>query len=149
MQNLSKRQWGHQLSIKQAADIAISWCIRAREKNVLRKKPPKIFYSYIVEDTPPLQYLQNISSVFKYSQKDMPYTDQSRDTLLRCLSVAIKAHFFLFPNDVVSYEPYFFTIPSLNDPNNTIYGLIYKIEKDDKSIIVCERNLIELFDKLT
>ncbi|NCP98219.1 hypothetical protein GW796_00660 [archaeon] len=147
MQNLSKRQWGHQLSIKQAADIAISWCIRAREKNVLRKKPPKIFYSYIVEDTPPLQYLQNISSVFKYSQKDMPYTDQSRDTLLRCLSVAIKAHFFLFPNDVVSYEPYFFTIPSLNDPNNTIYGLIYKIEKDDKSIIVCERNLIELFDK--
>jgi len=47
MQNLSKRQWGHQLSIKQAADIAISWCIRAREKNVLRKKPPKIFYSYI------------------------------------------------------------------------------------------------------
>jgi Domain of unknown function (DUF5710) len=147
MQNLSKRQWGNQLSIKQASEIMIEWCIRAREKNVLRRKPPQIYYSYIVEDTPHLQYLNNISSVFKYSQKDIPYIDQTRDTLLRCLSVALKAHFFLFQNDAVSYEPYFFTIPSLNDPNNTIHGIIYKIEKEDKSIIVCEKNIIELFDK--
>ncbi len=145
MQNLAKRQWGQQLSIKQAADIMIDWCIRAREKNILRKKPPTIFYSYIVEDTPPLQYMNNISPIFKYSQKDIPYIDQTRDVLLRCLSVALKAHFFLFPNENVAHEPYFFTIPSLSEPNKTIHGLIYKIDKEDKSIIVCENELGKLF----
>ncbi len=147
MQNLSKRQWGPQLSIKQAADVIIEWCIRAREKNVLRKKHPTIFYSYIVEDTPPLHYMQNIGSVFKYSQKDFPYIDQTRDVLLRCLSVALKAHFFLFPNDAVAHEPYFFVFPDLNEPNKTIYGLVYKIEKEDKSIIVCEKDILNLFEK--
>jgi hypothetical protein len=147
MQNLAKRQWGPQLTIKKATDIIIEWCIRAREKNVLRRKPPTIFYGYIVEDTPPLQYMHNISSAFKYSQKDIPYIDQTRDVLLRCLSVALKAHFFIFPEETVAHEPYFFAIPSLNAPNNTIYGLIYKIDKADKSIIVCERDLNFLFDQ--
>lgn len=146
MQNLAKRQWGPQLSIKQAADIIIEWCIRAREKNVLRKKPPTLFHAYIIEDTPPLHYMQNIGPVFKYSQKDFPYIDQTRDALLRCLSVALKAHFFLFPNDAVAHEPYFFTLPDLNEPNKTVYGLIYKIEKEDKSIVVCEKDLTNLFD---
>lgn len=146
MQNLSKRQWGHHLSVKQSADIMIEWCIRAREKNILRKKPPTIFFSYIVEDNPQLQYMQNISSIFRYSQKDMPQTDNARDVLLRILSVALKTHFFIFPEDFISHEPYFFTIPSLDSPNN-IYGIIYQLEKENKSIIVCEKNLLNLFDK--
>lgn len=145
MQNLAKRQWGPQLTLKQSSEIMIEWCIRAREKNILRKKPATIFYSYIVEDTPPLQFLHNISQVFKYSQKDVPYVDQTRDTLLRCLSVALKAHYFLFEKETVAHEPYFFTIPSLTEPNKTIFGLIYKIDKEDKSIIVCENDLINLF----
>src|SRR5579875_3227872 len=120
MQNLAKRQWGPQLSIKEASDIMIEWCIRAREKNILRRKPPAIFYAYIVDDNPPLQYMQNVSSLFKYSQKDMPYVDMTRDKILRCLSVALKAHFFLFSDRQVSHEPYFFTIPSLDEPNTTI-----------------------------
>lgn len=147
MQNLAKRQWGHQLSVKEAADTMIEWCIRARDKNALRKKPPQIYYAFVLDDTPALQYMHNISSAFRYSQKDVPYIDQARDVLLRCLSVALKAHFFLFADDAVSHEPYFFAIPSLSDPTSTIFGLIYKIEKEDKAIVVCEKNLIELFDK--
>lgn len=147
MQNLAKRQWGPSLSLKESADIMIEWCIRAREKNVLRKKPPQIYYAYVVEDTPPLQYFQNISPVFKYSQKDIPYIDQTRDSLLRCLAIALKAHFFIFPEDNVAYEPYFFVLPSLSDPTQTNYGLIYKIEKDDKSIIVSDRELKSLYEK--
>lgn len=146
MQNLSKRHWGPQLNVKEAADIMIEWCIRARDKNILRKKPPTLYYSYIVEDTPQLQYLNNISPIFKYSQKDIPYVDQTRDTLLRCLSVALKAHYFLFQNEKVSHEPYFFTIPSLFEPNKTIHGLVYKIDKEDKSIIVCEKDLSLIFE---
>lgn len=147
MQNLAKRQWGPSLSVKESADIMIEWCIRAREKNVLRKKAPKIYFAYVLEDTPPLQYMHNISSAFRYSQKDVPYMDIARDALLRCLAVALKAHFFLFSDDAVAYEPYFFAIPSLAEPTQTTFGLIYKIEKENKSIIVCERELTALFDK--
>jgi hypothetical protein len=147
MQNLAKRQWGASLTIKESADMMINWCIRAREKNILRKKPPQIYYAYIIEDTPPLQYFHSISSAFKYSQKDVPYIDQSRDTLLRCLSVALKAHYFIFPNNSVAHEPYFFVFPTLSAPATTSYGLIYKIEKEDKSIVVCERELNVLFPK--
>lgn len=147
MQNLAKRQWGHQLSVKEAADIVIDWCIRAREKNALRKKPPQIYYAYVLEDTPPFQYMHNVGPVFKYSQKDVPYNDIARDSLLRCLSVALKVHFFMFADDLVSHEPYFFTMPSLAEPNTTVFGLIYKVEKQDKSIIVCDRKLDILFDK--
>lgn len=147
MQNLAKRQWGASLKIKEAADIMIDWCIRAREKNILRQKPPQIYHAYIVEDTPSLQYFHNISPVFKYSQKDVPYIDLTRDTLLRCLSVALKAHFFLFPEEVVAHEPYFFVLPSLADPKQTSFGLIYTIEKENKSIIVCENKLNDMFEK--
>jgi hypothetical protein len=145
MQNLSKRQWKSSLSVKEAGDTMIEWCIRAREKNVIRKKPPQLFYAYVVSDCPPLQHLHNISAIFKYSQKDVPYIDQSRDSLLRCLSVALKAHFFLFSQDKVSHEPYYFTIPSLLDSNQTTFGLIYHIEQQNKTIIVCEKDIAQLF----
>lgn len=147
MQNLAKRQWRASLSIKEAADMMIDWCIRAREKNVLRKKPPQIFYAYVLEDTPPLQYFHNVSSVFKYSQKDIPYIDNTRDTLLRCLSVALKAHYFLFQENSVEHEPYFFVSPSLSEPTQTTYGLIYKIEKEDKVIIVSDKDLSSMYEK--
>ena len=147
MQNLAKRQWAPNLTLKESADMMIEWCIRAREKNVLRKKPPQIYFAYVIEDTPPLQYFQNISSIFKYSQKDVPYIDQTRDSLLRCLSVALKAHFFLFPKNNVAHEPYFFVIPSLIEPSQTHYGILYKIDKADKCILVSEKDLSLMFDK--
>lgn len=146
MQNLSKRQWGGQLTVKGAADILIDWCKKAQAKNVLRKKDPQIFYCYIVKDTPPLHFLNNVGNVFKYTQKDLPYMDSARDSLLRCLSVALKAHFFIYPTDEVEHEPYFFTVPNLNNPSQTSFGIIYKISKDDKSIIVCENNLALMYN---
>lgn len=147
MQTLAKKQWGPSLTLKESADIMIDWCIRARDKNVLRKKPPQIYYAYIMEDTPALNYMQNISVAFRYSQKDVPYMDFARDILLRQLSVALKAHFFLFPNDVIAHEPYFFTIPSLSDPTVTSFGLVYKLEKENKAIIVSEFDLATIYPK--
>ena len=146
MQNLAKKQWGSSLSIKEAADMMIEWCVKAREKNILRKKPAQIYYAYILEDMPPLQYFHNISPVFRYSQKDVPYIDQARDSLLRCLSVALKTHFFFFQEERVAHEPYFFAIPSLRDNAQTIFGLIYKIEKGHKTIVVCDKRLNDLFE---
>lgn len=146
MQNLAKKQWSPSITLKQSSEIMIDWCIRARDKKILRKSPPKIYYSYILEDTPPLQFMQNVSLLFKYSQKDVPYFDYARDIILRELSVALKAHFFIFPNDKVAHEPYFFAFPSLEDSNKTIFGLIYKVEKENKNILVCEKDLKGLFE---
>lgn len=147
MQNLAKRQWRPSLSLKESADIMIDWCIKARDKNVLRKKPPQIYYAYVVEDNTPLLFMNNISNAFKYSQKDLPYQDMAKDTLLRELSVALKAHFFLFETSKLAHEPYFFTMPTFDEPNASIFGLIYPIEKENKTIIVCEKDIIKLFDK--
>jgi hypothetical protein len=147
MQNLAKRQWRPSLSIKESADIMIEWCIKARDKNVLRKKPPQIFYAYVVEDMIPLQYMYNISVAFKYSQKDVPYLDSAKDILLRELSVALKAHFFLFQDSKIAHEPYFFTMPSFGEAGATIFGLLYHIEKENKTIVVCEKNISSLFEK--
>lgn len=147
MQNLAKRQWRPSLSLKESADIMIDWCIKARDKNVLRKKPPQIFYAYVIEDTIPLLYMNNISNAFKYSQKDLPYQDMAKDILLRELSVALKAHFFLFETSKLAHEPYFFTMPTFDEPNSSIFGLIYPIEKENKTIVVCEKDINKLFDK--
>lgn len=147
MQNLAKKQWGPSLTLKESADIMIDWCIRARDKNVLRKKPPQIFYAYILEETPALNYFQNISSAFRYSQKDVPYMDFARDILLRELSVALKAHFFLFQEEKIAHEPYFFAVPSLVDPQVTSFGLIYKVEKENKVILVSETDLSKIYPK--
>lgn len=145
MQNLAKRGWGASLTIRESADLMIEWCVKAREKNVLRKMNPRIYYAYVVEDTPPLAHMLPISTAFKYSQKDMPHTDYARDVLLRCLSVALKAHFFIFQDANVAHEPYFFGFPSLEDSTKNVFGLIYKIEKEDKAIIVCEKDLEPIF----
>lgn len=147
MQTLAKRQWRPSLSLKESADVMIDLCIKAREKNVLRKKPPQIFFSYVMEDFTPIMFMQNISVAFKYSQKDMPFQDIAKDILLRELSVALKTHFFLFENYNLAHEPYFFTIPSFDDSNTSIFGLIYPIEKENKTIIVCDKDLMKLFDK--
>ncbi len=145
--NLPKKVWRPQISLKESSEIMIDWCIRAREKNILLKKPPQIFYSFIVEGNTNLQFFNNISSLFKYSQKDLPSIDLARDSLLRCLSVALKSHFFIFSNENVEYEPYYFSFPNLENHAQNIFGLIYKINNENKTIIVCEKNLDSLFEK--
>lgn len=146
MQNLSKKIWAPTISLKNAIDLSIEWCIRAREKNILRRKGTKVYYSYVLEDTPPLNFFTNVSSIFKYSQKDIPYVDTARDTILRLLSVCFKAHFFLFSDKNVSHEPYFFIFPNLDSPLSTKFGILYKIEGSNKCIVACEDDLSSMFN---
>lgn len=143
---VAKKVWGNSLTLKQSADIMIDWCINARERNIIAKKPSRLIHAYIMEETPPLNYFQPVSSLFRYSNKDVPYTDKIRDNILRCLAVALKAHFFIFQEDKVEHEPYFFVYPSLENADEVNIGLIYKLEKSRKTIIVSEKN-IELLSK--
>lgn len=146
MQNLSKKMWAPNIPLKSGIDVAIEWCIRAREKNIIRKLGSKVYYSYVLDDTPPLIYLQNISQIFKYSQKDIPYVDLARDKILRLLSVCFKAHYFLFDKANIAHEPYFFVIPNLEIPSQTNFGVVYKLENTSKCILCLEQDISCLFE---
>lgn len=139
MQNLAKRDWSPLQSVKEAAEVCVNWVVKARQKNIISDRPPALYHAYVLNDCPPLDYMHNISSLFRYSQKDSPYIDASRDRVLRLLSVCVKAHYFLFGEAQVSHEPYFFSVPSLDNPSGTDFGIIYKIEKEDQVIVVFER----------
>lgn len=144
MQNLSKRQWSPNLSLKDAIDLSIDLSIRCRQKNVFASDPAKLYYGFVVADSPDLSYFHSMSQLYKFSQKDTPYNDYARDKVLRMLSVAVKCHFFLFPQEKIAHEPYFFAIPDLSAPSKTFFGLVYKLSSQDKAIIVCERDLRKL-----
>lgn len=144
--NNLKKEWVPNLKIKDAIDVCIAWSIRARQKNVISQKPAELFHAYVLSDTPNISYFQGVSAVFKYSQKDTPYTDSTRDILLRLLSVCLKAHFFLYHNYTVAYEPHFFVIPNLSDPTQTEVGLVYKVAHENKCIVICSKELKNLYN---
>jgi hypothetical protein len=146
MQNLSKRQWGQSLKLKEAIDLSIEWCIKAREKNVLKSIHPEIFYTYVVDSFTYVDDLGFVGKFFKYSQKDTPNIDRARNILLKCLAAAEKCHYFLCEDYLVSHEPLFFTIPLLD--SSLGYGLVYNVENGNKrkTIIVCNKKLDLLSD---
>lgn len=139
MQNLHKKQWTPNISLKEATELCIDFSIKARQKNIIASLPYKLFFCYTLNESPNTDYFHNFSSLFKFSQKDNPQTDSARDMTLRMLSVALKCHFFLYENQKVIHEPYFGVFPDLSQPHKPIFALLYKIE--NKTIIVCEREL--------
>lgn len=144
--NLAKKVWGLSFSLKESADVMIEWCVRAREKNILKKEPVRIVHSAIVDGDYELNFLGNIGQLFKYSQKDIPHINEVRNKVLRLLSIALKVHCFYFQEDKVEYEPYFFVTPNLKKELDI--GLIYKIEKAKKTIIISEKALTDMNNEI-
>lgn len=140
MQNTSKRQWSQNITLKDVIDICIDTSIKFRTKNVLSSEDANIYYCYVVDNFSSIDYMQNFSSLLKFGQKDTPLTDRTRDRVLRMLSVAVKAHYFLFDNEKSLHEPYFYCIPDISYQNKLIYGLIYKLS-NGKTLIVSQRDL--------
>lgn len=139
MQNLPKKQWSPNISLKDAIDLCIDFSVKARQKNIISVLPNKLFFCYVVNESPNINYFHSLSALFKFSQKDTPETDRARDMILRMLSVAIKCHFFLYDSQKVTHEPYFCAMPDLSEPSKPFFTLFYKI--DNKTIIVSEREL--------
>lgn len=142
MQNLPRKQWSPNLTLKDALDVSIDASIRARQKNIIGSLPPRLFFAYVVDKSPDLNFFQSFSSLFKFSQKDTPYLDRSRDMVLRLLSVAVKAHFFLYDRERVLHEPYFLATPDVSAAGSVFFTLIYEVESH--TIIVSERELKSL-----
>ena len=142
MQNLSKKQWSQNLNLKEGIDLSIELSIKCRQKNIISSLGNKLFYCNVLSDSINLTYYHSISSLYKFSQKDGPEIDKTRDIILRMLSVAMKCHYFLYENEKILHEPYFSSTPDLSNPYNSFYTLIYKTET--KTIIVSEKELKNL-----
>ena len=133
MQNLARRQWGANLTLKEGIEQAIDWLNRARQKNIISKKKSTIYHAYLIKQIPNTENYRPISGYFRYSAKDTPQTDRARDELLRLMSVSMKAHFFLADKEKILHEPYVSAIPNLNGPYD-LFLLIYPLSNDQAII---------------
>jgi hypothetical protein len=145
MTAVAKRQWGPQLQLKECAAIAIDWSEKARQKNVVAIRPPTLYQAYLCTSGESLlNWAKPVSDIFKWSNKDGPSQNHAKDSVIRLLAVAIKAHFFLESKDKVAHEPYVFSLPDLSNASHHRYGLIYKLEESGKSIVVADGDLAQM-----
>lgn len=136
MSSLAKREWTPRLTVDAAQQVAVGWIMRARQKNVISQSDPAIFTAYVVDESPFTGLMTDISSIFRYSSKDDPDMDRIRDAALKLLSVAMKAHFFLFRDALVRHEPYVFSIPDLSHPGMSHTGLVYRLDSRESNTIM-------------
>lgn len=136
MSSIAKREWNARISLEESLGCSIGWITRARQKNVLAQLPPTLYVAYVVDDTPPLGFMKDLTSLFRYSAKDDMEMDRARDQALRLLAVAQKAHFFMGRESLVRHEPHLFSIPDISQPSSCHYGLVYKLESRPAQTII-------------
>ncbi len=134
--SIPKRDWNPRISLDEGLACAIQWLVRARQKNVLSPLPPTLYMAYILDEAPSVGFMRDLSSLFRYSAKDDPDMDRSRDQALRLLAVAAKAHFFLARDALIRHEPYFFSLPDVSSPGNPHCGIVYRLEGRQAQAIV-------------
>lgn len=143
MANTGKRIWNPNISCNDAITIAINFLVRMRDKNVLVDKPVKLYKAYIIEGHHNLGVAREISSIFKFSNRDNPEMDIIRDEAARLLVISIKAHYFCFEQAKVAHEPYIFSIPDVSNLRRNIYGIIYKLD-NNHSIVIGSEDLAKI-----
>lgn len=131
-----KKEWNPRITMDEALSCSVNWLIRARQKNVLAPQDPTLYIAYIVDETPFLGFMQDLTSLFRYSSKDDPETDRARDQALRLLAVCVKAQFFLAKDSLVRHEPYLFSLPDISHPSMPHYGLVYKLETRPSQCVI-------------
>lgn len=136
----SKKNWSAGMALRDVIEMGIDLSIKCRQKNSLANSPAQLYHCFVAAEQSALDYFEPVGSLFKFSQKDTPYTDSARDQVLRMLSVASKCHFFLFHDDKLAHEPYFFTLPDPSNISQSVFGLYYRVSSS-KVIIVCPRDL--------
>lgn len=132
MSGSAKRLWSPNLSFEEVNKLILNFLIRCREKNILIQKPTNVYKVYKFEQSWSVEGMAELSKYLRFSKNDTPETDRTRDSLIRLLSVLLKAHFFTHENAKVRNEPYVFCVPDLSKANSMQYGIIYQIEEDNK-----------------
>lgn len=107
-------------------------------------REPSLLLSYVCDGLPPsLSFLGTPVSALFDGEPDASSEDlrEARNQAIRLLSVAVKAHFFLFKADVLAREPFLFWAPELSRPGRVRYALCYPLLKSQRSVVVSEADL--------
>lgn len=129
MSGRGKRIWAPRLDFNGAYGETLNFFKRATEHNILSKQPVTLYQAFLMEGTWPVDGMDEISRYLRFGHDNLPQTDRGRQAAARLLAVAVKAHFFLDDQAVVTHEPYLFVIPDLAIPGQQRYGLIYPLER--------------------
>lgn len=96
----------------------------------LRLSRPVLFQAYCVQESWPDIGQQGVSRFLRFGKTSMSAAGGGRDAkaaVAQMLSVAVKAHFFMFPNAVVGREPQVIGVPDLSRPGSYSWMLIYPL----------------------
>lgn len=106
---------------------------------------PYVCYGYVVSKTD-RHNIENIFNLIKFEDfyKKNIMNDRLMFELLGLLSVCVKAHYFMYKEDILESNPYVFFIPDLSNMNILNIGLYYPLYKSKKTIIVSKQNLIKI-----
>lgn len=143
MNNNTKKIWSPNINLDNAVDISKTFLQKCNAKNLITQKNFSLFHVYKVDKDWPLENLIEVSRFFKFSKNDVPETDRARESIIKLLSAVIKAHMHFDDQAIVKNEPYIFSIPDIFKAGQYTYGLIYHLEKNNKSftLIVSEWNI--------
>lgn len=140
MSGSSKRLWSPNSTLDEAQTIMNGFLTRCQDKRILNNSDIKLYQAYRFEQTWPTENLIEISKYLRFSKNDNPETDIIRESILKLLSSAMKAHIYFDENAIIRHEPYMFMIPDIFKQGQFRYGIYYPIESNKKnmSIIVSE-----------
>jgi hypothetical protein len=141
-----KRWWTPRQDFQGAYQDTLQFLKRCKEHNVIAPAPPALFHAWRMDGAWSIEGLQDASRYLRFGYERNPATDETRQTLARLLSVAVKAHFFLAEQAVVVHEPYLFSIPDLAQNGRMRHGLIYPIEERKGNVTVQKTIVVSEWD---
>jgi hypothetical protein len=150
MSGRGKRIWAPRLDFNAAYHETLRFFKRAQEHNILSKPPVTLYQAFLAEGAWPVDGMDEISRYLRFGHDNLPQTDRGRQAAARLLAVAVKAHFFLDSEAVVTHEPYLFVMPDLASPGQQRYGLVYPLERKGQphTLLVADWDLSAVSSRL-
>lgn len=130
---------------RHARNVASSWLAEMARRNEIAPLPPTLYQAYVCDGwiSRSGYYARSLSDFFDAGASD-PRLAEARLSLIRLLSIAVKAHFFLFRLDLIQDEPSVFWVPDLMRLHKPRFGLQIPFLKSRKSLIVSDADLLSV-----
>ena len=135
------QKWHDKTSFKDTNKKIIDYAkkLRADDNIKLDLECPVLNFCYINYDDSILQKIQQgkfksspVTTIYETRKDQSIENIEKRKSVLKLLSIANKAHFFLFESKDVWGTPYYIEYPNFINPqkNDSLYELIYPLYKD-------------------
>lgn len=128
---------------RHARNVAAAWLSEMSRRGEIAEFPPTLYQAYVCDGwiSRSAYNPRSLSDYFDAGSSD-PRLAEARLSLIRLLSIAVKAHFFLFRLDLVQEEPSVFWVPDLMRPQVARFGIQIPFLKSRKSLMVSDADLL-------